>query len=200
MKILAQGAEAIVMRKDNSVVKRRYSKAYRYPLLDEKLRKMRTRSEVKILEKVKSIIPVPKLIAVDEKKTEIVLEYLAGKKLAGSLEKQKNKKEIAKQIGDSIAKIHNQGLIHGDLTTSNMILVNKKVFFIDFGLGYHSAKTEDRAVDLHVLKEALEAKHSKDSKLFWKSIINAYKKEVSDKKVITRLEKVEKRGRYKEQY
>ena len=72
------------------------------------------------------------------------------------LEKQK---QIMGLIGESVARIHQKDIIHGDLTTSNMIFKNEKVFFIDFGLGYISRKIEDKAVDIHLLKQALEAKH-----------------------------------------
>ena len=75
-----------------------------------------------------------------------------------------------------------------------------KVYFIDFGLGFHSSKAEDKATDLHVLKEALEAKHPASSEELWNNILQGYKKSKNAKATIGRLEKVELRGRYKEQY
>ena len=86
------------------------------------------------------------------------MEFIDGKKLSDSLESQDYKK-ICKQIAENITKMHNSGIIHGDLTTSNMIFKNNQVYFIDFGLAFHSSKVEDKAVDLHLLKQALEAKH-----------------------------------------
>ena len=104
-------------------------------------------------------------------------------------------------IGKNIAKLHDADIIHGDLTTSNMILSGKEVvYFIDFGLGFISKKIEDKAVDLHLLKQALEAKHFTHWETLFKEVINGYSSSKDSKLVLKQLEKVEKRGRYKEQY
>ena len=102
-----------------------------------------------------------------------------------------------KLIGKDIAKLHDNNIIHGDLTTSNMILVKDKIFFIDFGLGYTSHKLEDKAVDLHLLRQALEAKHFKHYKTLWKAVESGYKTSKNSKTTLERLIAVEKRGRYK---
>lgn len=199
-KIISRGAEAVIILEGNSVLKDRIPKSYRNPILDEKLRKLRTRSEVKLLEKAHKLIPAPRVLKVDEQKKTICLEYLPGKKLADILEKQKNYQLICKQIGKSLAKLHDNGIIHGDLTTSNLILKDKKVYFIDFGLGFYSNKIEDKAVDLHLIKEALEAKHPSIYEKAFKAILQGYKSSQSYNKTIKQLEAVEKRGRYKAQY
>lgn len=74
------------------------------------------------------------------------------------------------------------------------------IFFIDFGLGFISNKLEDKAVDLHLLKQALEAKHYKHCKELWNSIEQGYKTSKDSKAVLERLKAVERRGRYKERY
>lgn len=227
--IIQQGAEAIIyLDEEKNLVKERISKTYRLKELDEKIRKLRTRSETKLLEKAGKIISVPKVIQSDEKSKKIIMEFVEGKKLSEflnnfSLEKQK---EIIKQIGRGLAKLHNENLIHGDLTTSNLILSENKIYFIDFGLGYHSAKLEDKAVDIHLFKQALEAKHflyrkqspnsispsmfsvlskPEKSKGFgenWKILFEEFLKNysgecVDSEKILLQLEKVEKRGRYR---
>lgn len=200
-KIIARGAEAIIIRNNSKIViKSRIPKGYRHPALDEKLRAGRTRREAKLLEKAIQVIPAPKIVATNEQKKELELEYVSGKKLADHFDNLKNKISIARQIGHSLAKLHDAGLVHGDLTTSNLILKGSKVYFIDFGLGYHSSKVEDYATDLHVLKEALEAKHPKNAAKIWKAILQGYSLKNKSKEIITRLEKVESRGRYKGQY
>jgi Kae1-associated kinase Bud32 len=195
-KIIAQGAEAIIFLKNNQIIKNRIKKSYRWPILDEKLRKQRTKSEAKIINKLNSIINVPKIISTDQ--NQILMEFIDGKKLSDNLDNLKNKNEIAEQIGREIAKFHDFNIIHGDLTTSNMIYKEKenKVYFIDFGLGFHSERIEDKAVDLHLIKQALEAKHF----LYWKSLFDSIIKAYNSKdkiKILEQLKKVEARGRYK---
>lgn len=200
-KIIAQGAEAIIVRNGQTILKKRISKGYRHTILDEKLRKIRTRSEAKLLEKASKVISVPSIKKINEQKKELELSYIPGKNLATTLEKKSNKKEIYEKIGKAIASLHNEGIIHGDLTTSNMIMNKSKLYLIDFGLGFHSHKKEDKAVDLHVLKEALEAKHPTLYEKAIITIVRAYTKNTKDASpIIKQLEKVEKRGRYKAQY
>ena len=197
-KIIAQGAEAIIIRNKN-VIKKRLKKSYRFPELDKKIIKTRTKKESKILQKAHSIIPVPKVIQIAEE--EIEIEYIKGKRLSEHLDKIKNPLEACKEIGKNIALLHNNSIIHGDLTTSNMILKDKKVYFIDFGLSSISDKTEHKSVDLHLIKEALKAKHFKNHTKFFEKIIESYKKQSNNgKEILNRLEIVEKRGRYKGQY
>lgn len=198
--LLAQGAEALIMKKGNAVIKDRIVKSYRIPVLDNKLRKQRTKKEIRLLEKASKIIPIPKVISSSE--YTIVLELIKGEKLSESLDKLKNAQSICKQIGQNIAKLHDANIIHGDLTTSNMIYVksNSKLYFIDFGLGFESNKIEDKAVDLHLIKQALEAKHFAHHEKFFKCILKGYNASKNSKEVLKRLEAVESRGRYKEQY
>ena len=156
-KLLYQGAESKIFLKENFLVKRRDKKSYRIPKIDERLRTRRTRSEAKILEKLAGKIAVPKLIKVDENSKEIILEYIKGKKLSENLDSfpEKQQLSIAAKIGQEVGKMHDLNIIHGDLTTSNMILKGNEIFFVDFGLGFISKKIEDKAVDIHLFKEAL---------------------------------------------
>ena len=200
-KIIARGAEAILIHQDGKLIKRRIPKGYRHPELDKKIRTRRTRSEAKILEKVSRIINVPKILKVDEHKAEIDMEFIGGKKLSDWLDKFPLKKQlkICYQLGEEIAELHDNDIIHGDLTTSNMILKDDKIFFIDFGLSFHSARIEDKAVDIHLLRQALESKHFKNWSDLFEAVIEGYKR-VGDESVLLQLKKVESRGRYKAQH
>ena len=173
-KIIAQGAESIIYLNKN-ITKKRIKKSYRIPQIDQRIRKKSTKTETKLLQKAFSLIPTPKLLS--SKDTTIKMEYIKGK--------------LCKQIGQQISLLHKNNIIHGDLTTSNMILKNK-IYFIDYGLSFISQKTEDKAVDLYLLKQALKAKHYKHPNLF-NIILRSY----NNKEVIERLKKVEQRGRYK---
>ena len=180
--VIAQGAEAILIRKDSE------------------LRKKRTRSEAKILQKAFYIINSPKVIRVEEKEKQIVMEWIEGQVLSSNLDELgiKEALEICQEIGKSIALLHNSGIIHGDLTTSNMIFNQKGVFFIDFGLGFHSLRAEDKAVDLHLLKQAFESKHFLRYKEYFDAAIEGYRENsTQEKTILDQLDKVEGRGRYK---
>ena len=194
--LMYQGAEAKLYLKDNKIIKDRFKKEYRIEQIDSKLRKSRTKREAKIFDKLSTInFPSPKLIVTD-KKEKIVMEFIKGPKVRDILE-EKDYKKLSEEIGKKIAILHNNDIIHGDLTTSNMIL-SKEIYFIDFGLSYFSHKIEDKAVDLHLLKQALESKHYKVWEKCFDSAVKGYKKECKDSsEVFKRLETVEKRGRYK---
>lgn len=199
-KILAQGAEAKIILSNNFIIKDRIKKSYRLPELDGKIRIRRTRSEAKLLSKATQIIPCPlPKKNKDKKSTKLKMPFINGKKLSEHLETFPllKQKQILRQIGENTAKLHDADIIHGDLTTSNMILKEEKIFFIDFGLGFISRKFEDKAVDIHLLKQALEAKHFKNWEKLYAEFLKGYKKSSDAEKTLNQLNKVEKRGRYK---
>lgn len=196
MKELSSGAEAIIL-KDKNIFKKRIPKGYRIKELDDKIRKLRTRSEAKILDKLHLNVNVPKVINVNEKETSLEIEYINGKKLSEELDNftLQEQEKIIKKIAKEVEKMHNLNIIHGDLTTSNMILTNE-LYLIDFGLGFHSSKIEDKAVDLHLFKQALESKHFKNWEKLFSVFVENYNP-VDKVKIINQLKKVEARGRYK---
>jgi len=194
--LIAQGAEAKLFLEEDKIIKDRIKKDYRIEEIDEKLRGFRTRREAKILDKLSAIgFPGPKLIDCDDKE-KIVMEKINGEMIRDILEK-KDYVELSKEIGRKIAVLHNNHIIHGDLTTSNMLLKDE-IYFIDFGLSFFSHKIEDMAVDLHLLKQALGSKHYTIWDKCFDAALKAYEKESKEgKEVLKRLEQVEKRGRYK---
>lgn len=196
MKQIAQGAEARLFEIDGKIVKDRFSKKYRHPNLDFQLRKSRTKREAKILEKLSAInFQSPRLYKSNEL-NEVQMEKISGG-LVKDILNNKNYSSLMHDIAKKIAILHNNSIIHGDLTTSNMIY-NDQVYLIDFGLSFFSHKIEDKAVDLHLLKEALESKHYLIFEDAFKTVLGVYSKEAKDgHMIIERLENVEKRGRYK---
>lgn len=197
--LLSQGAEALLFKQGNTLLKQRVNKSYRIPELDKKLIKQRTKKESILLEKASKLIPVPKVLSFSQ--NEITIEFISGKKLSSSLDSLKNAFSVCNQIGKNLAVLHDNSIIHGDLTTSNLILSpDNTLFFIDFGLGFESNKIEDKAIDIHLIKEAFEAKHSENSQKFFSAFIEGYKNSKFSKETLSRLEKVEKRGRYKQAY
>ncbi|MCM2324860.1 MAG: Kae1-associated serine/threonine protein kinase [Candidatus Woesearchaeota archaeon] len=190
--LIAKGAEAEVHKEGMSIVKKRIRKSYRHPRLDDFLRKTRTRREARLLEKLS--IPAPKLMRLDEKSYEITMTLIVGEKVRDVLDKDIG---ICEEIGENVALMHNQGIIHGDLTTSNMIY-DKRLYLIDFGLSFYSDKFEDKAVDLHLLKQALYSKHCKVAKKAFSLVMKGYEhKSVTYQKIKQKLAVVEGRGRNK---
>ncbi|MFT4312575.1 MAG: KEOPS complex kinase/ATPase Bud32 [Candidatus Woesearchaeota archaeon] len=186
-----QGAEAIITIENGIVTKYRPSKHYRIAELDRQFTVLRTRKEAKILQKAYDLgIAVPKILSVNESTHTITMEHIPGEKVRDCLT-AKNQKEIAHQIGQTLKQLHDANIIHGDLTTSNMILKDKAVYFIDFGLSYISKKIEDKAVDLHLLKSALDSYHVNTT--IFSLILESY----NDASVVKRFEIVQKRGKNK---
>lgn len=197
MEILSQGAEAVIYKLRDSVVKQRVVKSYRLPSIDENLRKLRTRREAKVIDKLNYLgICAPKLVSMCDKDMKIEMEFVDGEKLRDCL--HKNHIKYSYEIGKSIAKMHENHIVHGDLTTSNMILHNEELCLIDFGLSFFSHKVEDKAVDLHLLDRALASKHNEIYEECFAEALRGYKENYPESElVLNRLEKVQNRGRNK---
>jgi Kae1-associated kinase Bud32 len=197
MERLGDGAEAVIYKDDDRVIKERVRKSYRIPEIDERLRKLRTRKEGKLLEKLSRMGIAPKPLKIDDVKMQIQMEFLPGKKVRDILNRA-NCVAICREIGKKVAELHNAGIIHSDLTTSNMIYHCDKIYIIDFGLGYESAKIEDKAVDIHLFRQALESKHHQVFKTAFGEFLKSYKAHAPDAaQVMVRFEAVERRGRNK---
>ena len=145
-------------------------------------------------------VSVPLIYDVDLENGVITMEYLKGKRVKDILNmlSEDERKRICEMIGRSIARFHNNDIIHGDITTSNMILLDDRVHFIDFGLGEKNSEIEAKGVDLHVLMEAIESTHSKYSNCFG-YVLSGYKKELEKDAdlVVKKIEEIVKRGRYR---
>jgi TP53 regulating kinase-like protein len=204
-KILYRGAEAeICLSKymgKTVVQKRRVKKAYRIKEIDALLIASRTKEEAKLIAESRSYgISVPLLYDIDLAKGIITMEYIAGKRVKDILNllEEKERKQLCQKIGESIARLHNHEIIHGDITTSNMILLNNRIHFIDFGLGCKNGEMEAKGVDLHVLMEAFESTHSKYSYCF-EYVFEGYKKQFQGdaSAVLKKIEDIVRRGRYR---
>jgi Kae1-associated kinase Bud32 len=196
---ISQGAEAIIYKNKNRIIKKRVRKKYRLKELDIYLRKTRTRIEERLLQKAsRSSILTPEVSKIDDFSLE--LEFINGDLIRDVLSNldTKKRKNVCFEIGKGVAKLHNNNIIHGDLTTSNMILKKDKVYFIDFGLGFSSSKIEDKATDIYLFKKALKSSHAKIWKRCFNNFFLSYKQKSNDIGAVkTRLLKIESRGRYK---
>ena len=199
-RIVQRGAEAVLyLDGRGSLVKERVKKGYRIPELDESIRKRRSRLEARLLEKARrGGVPVPKAELADD--YIIKMDYIDGKRLKDTLNgmKPSEQQDVAAKMGGMVAELHAANLVHGDLTTSNMIYKDRCIYLIDFGLGKVSHKVEDKATDLFLLWEAVRSTHFRISDELWKKIINKYMQQYSDARdVLSRFGKIERRRRYK---
>lgn len=215
--LLKQGAEARLYVGNylgrDVIAKERFSKKYRHPDLDAQLTTERIRGEIKGIIRCKMIgLDVPSIYAVDLQTNIIYMEYFRHGITAKEFIFNANDNMIemlSKDIGNKIAKMHSNNIVHGDLTTSNMLVVNKeerddfystydklKLVFIDFGLAHVNASVEDKGVDLYVLERAVDSTHSNADKVFpiiLRSYEGSYK--TDGKKVMVKFEEVRMRGR-----
>ena len=137
----------------------------------------------------------------DKKNYKIIMEFIDGERIKELLNKsdKKSVEKICFEIGRLIGKLHTAGIIHGDLTTSNMILKDNEIHFIDFGLGFFSRKVEDQGTDLRLIHEAFKSTHYEILDICWENVIKGYKEEhPKANTVLNRVSEIEKRARYME--
>ena len=202
MNLIKKGAEADIYttnwQNTKAILKIRKTKHYRNQVLDSNLRKLRTIKESQTLSEVKSFgIPAPMVYFVNLEKSLIIMQQIPGK----TIHDLSNPKiiSLSKQMGKLVGLMHKNGIIHGDLTTSNFIYFQKKVFVIDFGLSHKTIKPEDQAVDLRLIKEILNSAHATIMKEAWKNFLEGYKSIVGNSKYLqikNLVSEIEGRGRY----
>lgn len=212
IEVLKQGAEARLYigtyNGNQCLIKERFAKQYRLPELDKTLTKSRIKAEQKTVKRCEDAgILVPKLYNVDFNERKVYMEYfdkaITAKDFILQIQKmespEKHLDELTKRIGAVVGKFHANNIIHGDLTTSNILIDQKEddynLIMIDFGLSYYSASHEDKGVDLYVLERALLSTHSSLPDLF-EAIMKEYKEaNPSSLETIKKFEEVRARGR-----
>lgn len=186
------------------VIKQRVRKKYRIPEIDGKLRGSRTVLEARLLSDAKRAgVPTPPIYLVDRKNTRIVMKFIEGEQVKHVLGKlpRRRRRDMCVLIGRLVGRLHRAGMVHGDLTTSNMILGRDgRIYLVDFGLGGYDGSTEARGVDLHLLRRALQSVHFRIAGEVYRAFLSGYRREFGRgaEEVITRAEEIGKRGRYVE--
>jgi len=199
MKQIAVGAEAVIERSGGRIVKRRVSKNYRIPKLDTRIRASRTRSEAKLISEARKCgVPTPIIYDVDTAEYTITMEFIEGARMKDVLDHS-----MSERIGELVGMLHGCGIIHGDLTTSNIILQHgggdgdseDRIYFIDFGLGYFEKNVESQGVDVHVLFQTFVSTH--DGSGLETAFSQGYRRKFQGAdQVLTRVREIEARGRY----
>lgn len=201
--LLEKGAEANIYPDrwlDHEVIrKERISKKYRIEELDHKIRKKRTKQEAKLIHLAKTCgVITPLIYDVDKDKKSITMENIPGKAVKDIFDdlNPSQRSLICERIGANISRLHNCGIIHGDLTTSNLLLRDDEIVFIDFGLGKISDLVEDKGTDLLVFKKALSGIHYDFAEDCFRSILNGYREAMDYQDIMDKIGEIEVRARY----
>ena len=208
--LLHKGAEASLFLGNwfgkDAIFKQRIPKTYRIEQIDNQLRISRTLNEARALIKVKSYgINVPQVFEIDVSSSTIIMKYIHGVKLNDLISNldQATLTGYFFKIGVLISRLHQNGHIHGDITTSNIIITpNQEVFLIDFGLHEYSDTIEDKSVDLHLFKRVLISSHGKYFEDCFDSFLEGYRSEYLNNEshqynqIIENIKVIESRGRY----
>jgi Kae1-associated kinase Bud32 len=203
MMLIRRGAEAEIHLTEwlgrTVISKHRVPKKYRLPQLDRSLRVSRTKKEAKLISDARRLgVSTPIIYDIDLTNHKIIMEYIDGPRIKDillELEKPK-RQELLRIIGSAIGKLHKNHIVHGDLTTSNILYSENNLYFIDFSLGDVSEDIESKGVDLHLLMEAFESTHPELMDEF-QFVLDGYSKEFkSAKEVINKIDEIIKRGRY----
>jgi TP53 regulating kinase and related kinases len=209
-KLLKKGAEANLFLADwhkrKVIIKVRIPKKYRPIQLDRQIRSYRTIHEPQLMHEAKTAgVATPLIYMVSVPQSTIIMQYIEGEQVKQLLNNscETVRHDVCFKIGESVAQLHSYGLVHGDLTTSNMIQTPKgKLYFIDFGLGEKNSEIEEQGVDLHLLKRAFQSTHFQ----FWEECLQSVRCGYSSirgieaaEKVYEKTREIEKRGRYVEE-
>lgn len=190
--LIAKGAESNIVKTsylcEKAVIKDRVVKGYRISEIDDKIRRARTKEEAKLLSDAKRAgVRTPVLYDVDLRGKAIVMEEIEGRMLKDVIDD-----DLAFRLGFEISKLHCADIIHGDITTSNIMLSGDDLVFIDFGLGRYSQLMEDKAVDLLVLKKSLQSIDYNLALKYFDLVLKGY----GDDSIVNVIGDIESRGRY----
>lgn len=184
-------------------MKRRLPKKYRLPEIDRKIRTYRTIHESQLLHEAKEAgVPTPTVFMVDLEGSNIIMKFIVGNQVKQILDELsfEERQNLSRYIGELIGRLHLNNIIHGDLTTSNMILAaGGEVVLLDFGLGEKNSELEIKGVDLHLMKRALQSTHFGDAEGCFKSVMEGYANVLgleTAREILRKVKEIEGRGRY----
>ncbi|XP_034655276.1 LOW QUALITY PROTEIN: EKC/KEOPS complex subunit TP53RK [Drosophila subobscura] len=214
--IIKQGAEArLYLGKyegETCLIKERFVKKYRHPDLDKQITRRRMKAEMKTAARCLAAgVLVPKVLHLDYRTHTLYIEYYAKAKTAKEFiqetvatqepgEAKKILQDLCCRIGVIVGRMHFDHIIHGDLTTSNILIDPQEnkydIVFIDFGLSHYDKGAERKGVDLYVLERALLSTHSEQPYLF-DFILEGYRVQCGAEGllVLAKFEEVRARGR-----
>ncbi|HEV2138634.1 MAG TPA: KEOPS complex kinase/ATPase Bud32 [Nitrososphaerales archaeon] len=205
-KLIYCGAEADILQGKwqglDVVYKVRKPLKYRLPILDETIRHHRTLREAEMIHQAKEAgVESPLLYHVDPASATLVMEFVKGDRLRDVIGRIPSK-ELAEDFfmfGRDVARLHRAGIMHGDLTTANVVRRGEGLVFIDFGLSLRSERLEDHAVDIRLIKETVVGAHSGVASAALEGLYKGYSAVVGEarfRQLQKQLQNIERRGRY----
>ncbi len=202
MRLLCRGAEADIYATSHgrhpAILKARRPREYINARLDAKIRRSRTIREAQMISTIKAFgVAAPLVLDLDVGRHRIVMQRIRGT-IVGTMRAARLKSACA-EIGLIAARLHSNGVVHGDMTTSNFIVSNGRTFVIDLGLSSRSVRDEDCAVDLRLFREVLNSVHADDADSSWKAFVSSYGPALGKarlERVLGIVADIERRGRY----
>ncbi len=205
-KLIYKGAEAEIYLQDwqgdLAIRKTRVAKPYRVQELDESIRRTRTAHEANMMHEARKLgTPVPAIQHIDPDSTTLIMDYIKGPTLKEELYRlsMSGRRGRCNSLGILLGLMHEGGVVHGDMTISNVLSEDGKLFMIDFGLGDFSNEIEDKGVDLLLLSRAMKSTHYAFHTFLFKAFLKGYSKAVGKKRgdeTFQKMHEIEKRGRY----
>jgi Kae1-associated kinase Bud32 len=183
-----------------AVFKRRRPKGYRIPEIEAAVARTRMRNEARLMRRARAAgVAVPAVLSVDPPAQTLVLEYLGPNSLRSTFDglPGASRRAVARQAGRAAGRLHRAGIVHGDLTTSNMIERGGRLFLFDFSLGRIAGDPEDFAVDLKAFKDSFAATHLEHARDF-REVLRGYGDAMGarGKGVVDQIARIERRRRY----
>ena len=204
--IWAIGAESILFKikqgEEFYILKHRPKKTYLLDTIDTILRCLRTNRECKMLAVARKLgVPPPAVYAIDRENNTLLIDYIEGNNLKEIVDRISinDLQKMCYEFGILIALLHKGNVIHGDPTTSNVIVDNKsKLWLVDFGLSEMNATIEMKGVDLHLIRRAFETTHWNLQEIMLEKTLEGYTNKMGNatKSILERMSEIRERGRY----
>jgi TP53 regulating kinase-like protein len=207
--LIKKGAEANIYLEQwmgmQVIRKSRQPKKYRVDALDSSLRETRTCHEARVIHDAKYAgVPTPTIYLVERSTSTIIMEFVDGSRMKEAIDKMHENEliEFGKKIGELIGRLHLAGIVHGDLTTSNIIIQNDgRIALIDFGLSEYSEELEKRGVDILLANRALKSTHFSHFRTLFNALMKGYESVIgrtAARRALIKMREIEARGRYSE--
>ncbi len=205
--LLHRGAEADLftfeLSRWKAVLKKRVRKEYRRVELDNRIRRERTAREALAMHTAKRLgVRAPTLLEVNPENCSIKMNFIDGVLARNALDSTSPlvARTILRDLGRQVGLLHDGEMVHGDLTTSNVIIApGFRTYMLDFGMSSHTIEAEDMGVDLHLLERSLVTSHNSDTMSYMRAFSRGYAESVGSAQAHKAFKKaavIARRGRY----